>query len=311
MSALPPARLVQLAAAASRHAAASSRLEIYPRNMPADRALQLAQGALLGVPKLRVEELQNRVAGRYPEAVRLPDGSELDALLQQTDLELEWDPHEGGGVGAYRPRHAAAFTVTSSTTIRTRTTGAEAPEPPEEVQRFDERLEYAIRHGSFLVLGVDPRYLQSAERRLARRYQVTPVSVEALLIKEMKRAASAAGADWTIVRQADAEGPAGPNWRNLLVIVGRALPKVEELLMRSDRPILVGYVGLLARYDRLDLLDRLHTSAGRPDGPPGAWLLIPSEEHHALPRLDDRPLPLISAGQWARIPNGWVQAEAA
>ncbi|MGH9159077.1 MAG: protein kinase domain-containing protein, partial [Vicinamibacteraceae bacterium] len=159
MSALPPARLVQLAAAASRQAAASSRLEIYPRNMPADRALQLAQGALLGAPKLTltVDELRSRVVGRYPEAARLPGRPELDALLQQTDLGLEWDPQEAGGEGAYRPRLAAALAVTSSTTIRTRTTGAEATEPPEEVQRFDERLQYAIKHGSFLVLGVDPR----------------------------------------------------------------------------------------------------------------------------------------------------------
>jgi hypothetical protein len=79
----------------------------------------------------------------------------------------------------------------------------------------------------------------------------------------MKRAAAAAGADWAIVRRADAGGPDGPDWRNLQVIVLRALPAVEEALMRSDRPILVRYPGLLARYGRLDLLASLRARAGR------------------------------------------------
>ena len=304
---LTPARVVQLAAVASNGAAASGRLEIYPRHMPAARALQLAQGVLLGAQSLTVDDLRGRVASRYPEAAPLPERPELDTLVWQADVGFEWDPQARDGRGAYKPRLAAAL-VTSSTTIRTRTTDADRVTPlPENVQRFEERLRFAVRQGSFLALGVAPKYLQSAERRLVRKYGVTPVSIESLLIAEMRKASAAAGADWDVVRQADAEGPEGPHWRNLLIIVRRAVAAVEDLLVRSNRPLLLGYPGLLARYDRLDLLERLRDCAGRPDGPPGAWVLIAADEQHDLPVIDGRTLPIVASGQWSRVPDAWVQ----
>src|SRR5262249_55477242 len=67
-----PARLMALAAAASQEAALSTRLEFYPRGMPASRALKLAQGALAGVRELSVAEIRGRVHGRYPGAEELP-----------------------------------------------------------------------------------------------------------------------------------------------------------------------------------------------------------------------------------------------
>ena len=57
-------RLLRLAAAASESAAVSSRQELYPRNMPAERALKLAQGALLGARELTVDQIRQRVLGR-------------------------------------------------------------------------------------------------------------------------------------------------------------------------------------------------------------------------------------------------------
>ena len=275
ISGLTPARLVQLAAAASTKAAASSRLEIYPRAMPAERALRLAQGALLGARHLTMQELRDRVAGRYPEAERLPERPELDGLLRRADLGFEWDPQALDGRGAYRPHAAVIGPVSSSTTIWTRSTGAEGAQPAidENVQRFDERLRYALGQGSFLALGVPPKYLLSAERRLTRKFPVRPASLEALLVTEMKKAALQAGAQWTVVRDADAAGPSGPHWLNLLRIVGRAVTAMEGSLMRSDQPVLLGYPGLLARYDRLDLLEHLRDRSGNRNGPPGVWLL--------------------------------------
>jgi hypothetical protein len=304
-------RLVLLAAAASKTAAASSRLEIYPRGMRADRALRLAQGALLGAKSLTVEDLRDRVAGRYPEAERLPGRPELDDLLRQADLYLAWNPEGGKGrQGAYEPRLAAALGVSSSTTFRTRSAGEAEAEQPEEIQRFEDRLDFALRQHSFLVLGVAPKYLQSAERRLATKFPVAPVSLEKLLIEEMKRVATAAGADWAVVRRADAAGPGSPDWLNLTRLVSRALPVVEQAVLQSDRPVLLGYPGLLARYGRLDLFDTLQQRAGRSDGPPGAWVLIPSDGQNPLPVIDGRPLPVITSSQWARVPDAWVSGDA-
>ncbi|GGP06796.1 protein kinase [Nonomuraea glycinis] len=73
-------RTVQLAVAASRNAAATPRLEIYPRDLLLVRALRLTQAGLVrlipGVPEprqpgLTVDEVHERVRARFPE---LTDG---------------------------------------------------------------------------------------------------------------------------------------------------------------------------------------------------------------------------------------------
>jgi serine/threonine protein kinase len=98
---LSDSRLLRLAAAASRGAALSSRQEIYPRGMEALRALKLAQGALGNVKVLSVEQIRDRVAGRYPEAVLLPDRPQLDELLTAAGLGLDWNADALDGRGGY------------------------------------------------------------------------------------------------------------------------------------------------------------------------------------------------------------------
>ena len=306
---LLPTRIVQLAAAASKTAAVSSRLEIYPRRMPAARALQLAQGALLGAQVLTVNDLKSRVSGRYPDAELLPDRPQLDILLAQADLGFEWDPHAADRRGAYRPRSAAAL-LTSSSTVHTRSSWSDEVAPEQEdVQDFDRRIRYAIEHGSFLALGVEPKLLQSAVRRLTRKYQVANESLEALLIQEMRNAATKVGADWNVVRKADAAGPEGGDWRTLLMLVGRAIPEVERRLAQADRPLLLSYPGLLARYEQLGVLQRLQQSAGRPGGPPAVLVLVAADGQHQLPMIDGQALPVISSNQWLPVPGAWIQKE--
>jgi hypothetical protein len=304
---LLPARIVQLAAAASKGAAVSSRLEFYPRHMRSARALQLAQGALLGAQVLTVSELKSRVAGRYPEAEPLPDRPELDVLLAQADLGFEWDPLAAERRGAYRPRRPEAW-LTSSTTVRTRISQLDEAAPEQEdVHDFDRRISYAIEQGLFLALGVDPKLLQSAQRRLTRKYPVSSQSLEALLVQEMRNAAAKLGADWDVVRKADAAGPEGADWRTLLRLVKSAIPEVERRLAQADRPLLLSYPGLLARYEQLGVLQRLQQSAGRPGGPPAVLVLVVADGQHQLPMIDGQALPVISSNQWLPVPEAWVQ----
>ena len=117
-----PNRLLALAAAVSRNAALSSRLELYPRGRASDRALKLALGALAGARTLTPEQIRQRVAGRYPEAARLPDRPALDTLLGQAGSELVWTPDADSGRGAYASRLREFVTVTSGTSY-TRPTG--------------------------------------------------------------------------------------------------------------------------------------------------------------------------------------------
>jgi hypothetical protein len=277
--------------------------------MPAARALQLAQGALLGAQVLTVNDLKSRVSGRYPDAELLPDRPQLDILLAQADLGFEWDPHAADRRGAYRPRSAAAL-LTSSSTVHTRSSWSDEVAPEQEdVQDFDRRIRYAIEHGAFLALGVEPKLLQSAVRRLTRKYQVANESLEALLIQEMRNAATKVGADWNVVRKADAAGPEGGDWRTLLMLVGRAIPEVERRLAQADRPLLLSYPGLLARYEQLGVLQRLQQSAGRPGGPPAVLVLVAADGQHQLPMIDGQALPVISSNQWLPVPGAWIQKE--
>ena len=68
--------------------------------------------------------------------------------------------------------------------------------------------------------------------------------------------------------------------------------------------MLLVYPGLLARYDHLDLLERLRRQVGRRDGIPGLWLLLPGD-HQAL--IDGKAGPAAQSGQRARIPESWLE----
>jgi hypothetical protein len=87
-------------------------------------------------------------------------------------------------------------------------------------------------------------------------------------------------------------------------LVGRAIPLVEEQLEKADKPILMIYAGLLARYDQMAVLERLRDKVGRRDGIPGLWLLIPGDQYAVM---DGKAVPVISAGQRARVPERWIK----
>ena len=93
------------------------------------------------------------------------------------------------------------------------------------------------------------------------------------------------------------------------MLVRRAVAVVEKQLLEvsADRTLLLVHPGLLARYDQVEMLGRLRDRLGRPGAPRGAWILVPSDEAQALPVLDGRPIPVITAGEWASIPEPWLQ----
>ena len=65
--------------------------------------------------------------------------------------------------------------------------------------------------------------------------------------------------------------------------------------------------GLLARYDQMDLLERLRDQVGRRGVCPGLWVLVAADEQNELPVIDNREVPLISSGQRARVPLAWLE----
>ena len=90
------------------------------------------------------------------------------------------------------------------------------------------------------------------------------------------------------------------------LVVHRALPRVRAELAAAECPVLLNNLGLLARYDQMTFLDDLRDSTGRPGGPPGVWLLVPSDAQESRPLIDGKPVPVFTAAQWARIPPAWL-----
>jgi len=306
-AALEPVRLVRLAAAASAHAAVSSRLELYPRGMPADRALKLATGAVLGAAQLSVRDLRERVLGRYPEAAEIPDRPRLDALVRDAGWGLQWSDERR----AYEAKPLGGeLTDSRSSSLSRRTTGGEQPEMTPEVadaRQFEEKLRRAAEQGAFLALTVRPKDLALADDELTRHFPVERQSIECLLIEAMHAAADAAGVKWPAVVRADAEGENGANWKRFMGLVGSALDRVRDQLSTSDKTLLLTHPGLLARYGAIDLVEHLRDRVYDRAGLAGAWLLIPSDDQRTLPTIDGVSVPVITAGQWARIPDAWLQ----
>ena len=172
-----------------------------------------------------------------------------------------------------------------------------------DARQFEERLQRALKDGAFLVLLVHPKYYQRACNELCRRFPITLIDFEALFLKALREVADKARVNWDLVLKTDATPHAG-DWDKLLLLVGRAMPLVEAQLSASDTTMLVTYAGVLARYERMDLLERLRDKVGRRDGIPGLWLLLPGQNQAVM---DGKAVPILSPGQRANIPESWLQ----
>jgi hypothetical protein len=171
---------------------------------------------------------------------------------------------------------------------------------------LETRLQQTVAARRFLVLTVAPRHLLRAEAELVQRFPVTRISLEALLIREMKAVAATAGAKWEVVLKADGAPPQSTDWRRLQLLVRQAMPAVTQTLLAADRPVLLVYPGLLARYDQIQLLETLRDACAQRPDVPGYVVLVASDAQRPLPVLDDKPIPVIHASEWARIPESWL-----
>ncbi|MBK6942988.1 MAG: BREX system serine/threonine kinase PglW [Planctomycetes bacterium] len=313
-----PERLARLAVAAAKSAALSARLEIYPKNLAPERALRLAHGTLLGASELTKSDLEARVRARYPECAPLPERPALDALLKDAGLPHVFDPKRRDGAGAFTVPDSASTLLTSDT--RSTPRAATALDRPAEIsdevaaaRAFEERLARAQKDGVFLVLAITPSHALDAERELLRRgFALERRSVDVLLLDAMRRHATANEVPWSVVLNADRARPDSVDGKNLRRLVRMAIADVEQQLATSTRTILLTQPGLLARFDCIDVLERLRDRVGArvANGGPtlfGVWVLVPCDDQREPPVLNGVAVPVITRAQWARIPISWVK----
>jgi hypothetical protein len=137
---------------------------------------------------------------------------------------------------------------------------------------------------------------------LEHRFPLKTLNADRLIIQALRDSAKKAKVDWSVVLRTDTT-PQNGDWQRLLMLVGRAMPRVEEELAVAGSTVLLLYPGLLARYDKLDLLERLRDRVGRPSGPGGLWLLLPGQQ----PMIDGKAVPLLSPAQRVYVPESWIE----
>lgn len=306
-------RLLNLAAAMSQKAAVSSRQEVYPRGMVAERALRLGIGALsgLGVGETEkgfsVEQIRDRVKSRYPAAEPLPDRPELDALLHKVGLDIRWDADSK----LYQRREAAVLFTSGSSIPRRHSTATSARHvevTPDvaDARSFEDRLQHAYNDGGFLVLTVRPSRMRWAEAELLRRFELERVSFDDLFFDVLREEAKELEVDWTIIEQADGADPASQDWKNLLHLIGRAGPKIAARLAQRREHLLLVNPGMIARYDLMAILETLRDKVGHDAPCPCLWVLVASDGQNDMPILDHAEIPLITPGQRAKISESWI-----
>lgn len=306
-------RLLNLAAAMSQKAAVSSRQEVYPRGMAAERALRLGIGALsgLGVGETEkgfsVEQIRDRVRSRYPAAEPLPDRPELDALLHKVGLDVRWDADSK----LYQRREVAILFTSGSSVPRRHSTATSARHvevTPDvaDARSFEDRLQHAYNDGGFLVLTVRPSRMRWAEAELLRRFELERVSFDDLLFDTLREEARELEVDWSIIEQADGADPASQDWKNLLHLIGRAGPKIAARLAQRREHLLLVHPGLIARYDLMAILESLRDKVGHDAPCPGMWVLVPTDGQNDMPILDHAEIPLITPGQRAKVSESWI-----
>jgi len=310
LAALSPDQRVLLAARASRTAAASARLELYPRRMDAGRALTLSLSALSG-GGLTVDALRRRVAARYPEAQPLPDRPDLDRLLAPHGLVFVSD------LGEYvRPGQHGATSMTVQAPPRARTAGADLPARRDpDAQRaaaFQDQIDRGVASKRFRVIQVRADLATAAAERLAEALGVPPVSLDHTLAEAIRARAKMDEVDWANIEAADRAGPEGPDWQLLVGLVRDAAEAMIDALLRPsegrepDAPLVLVWPGALARYGLSSALSRLVERAER--GETGAVLLVvPSHADGLSPSINGRlPVPAPLPGQRLQMPEPWL-----
>jgi serine/threonine protein kinase len=309
-------RMVQLAAVASKNAAASPRLEIYPRDLDPVRALRLAQAGVVPAPVGDAEpaglspvQIRDRIRARFPELAPMPDHPRLDGLLADAGFELVWR------AGRYYAK-PGSLSSTRWTSVRRRSTGTDlthwATDSPQlaAALRTEQQLITADEDGGFRALTIRTDRYALAGRELARRFGARPVNVAGRFVTQLRSLVDARPKPtWQTVLTADAADPNSRDALKLAEFTGRAWQGLRpELLSMPDRqaPLLLVDAAPMARYRAMELLEELAETAR--GGAGAVWLLCPMEDPGQLPHLDATVVP-VPDYEWIQLPDPWVANE--
>ncbi|MDB4872393.1 MAG: serine/threonine protein kinase, partial [Gemmatimonadales bacterium] len=266
--ALDDRRLVFLAAAASEKAAATVRLEIYPRDLSPVRALRLAQagvvpsgtrdGKQIGLTPAQIHE---KVRARFPALEPLPGHPKLDGLLRDAGFEVRW---RGGHYLSPQAEDSSTGTHVGrrATRLKISRFNAESSEVAEAL-RAEERLQSAASSvdivGGFRALTVQVSRYERARQELITRFGARPVSLAELFLEALhEQVTPGKKPTWETILGADVAAPGIRAAFKLREYVEEAWKLVEPRLFAAhagaNAPLLVHDAAPLTRYDAGDVL---------------------------------------------------------
>ncbi|GEM_PF-3087430 len=316
VDALPKHELLTLAAAASEEAALSHREELYPVGMDPVRAIKLTGNLLRRRSPLKTNEIHDIVSEHYPQAGQLPESAtELEDLIQQADVGLEYDPSQDEGRGAFIPKTSAdgsspAMTRTSAVSSGTYHSRLTPADRDDRCREFTHQASIRARQDDFFVVTVSKTYARRAEEWLAAEYDLEVCSVDDVVLDILRERTNKQSIDWSFFLSVDAPD-ADDGDRNTLGIFLRqqVIEALEERLMDQGERVLYTNLGLLGRWNELantmKIVERLR-SRTRDEGPELAWLLIPSDRQQKLPTIADVAVP-VDRGDFKRFPRDLVE----
>ncbi|GAA3770363.1 BREX system serine/threonine kinase PglW [Plantactinospora mayteni] len=308
-------RMVQLAAVASARAAASPRLEIYPRDLDPVRALRLTQAGLVPPSvgnrpaELREKDIQERVRARFPEMPSLPSHPRLDHLLAEAGFPLiyrnrAYHARPGTGSSTRMSSHRRRSTDTRMTVWN-----AASPELAAAL-RAEQQLVRTGEEGGFRALTVRTDRYPDAQQELVNRLNARACNVAGRFLAQLRTLVEARPKPtWETVLAADAADPNSRDALKLAEFAARTWQQLRpELLALPDRrlPLLLFDAAPLARYGAMELLEELADLAR--GGAGAVWLLCPVEDPGQLPRLDAAVVP-VAQDEWVTLPDAWVANE--
>ncbi|MET7352948.1 BREX system serine/threonine kinase PglW [Streptomyces mirabilis] len=323
MAPLAETRLVALAAAAATKAAASPRLELYPRDLSLDRALRISQ-APAGVRRdlgITVDDLLAKVRYRFPELdFGAPTHITVEDALKKADFPLEYDtaahcfrPPAPSVNGTQLRSGMSTGTVTAAGNAAMG--AAAAGRDPDAL--LGGKLRGAIERGGFVALNVHLKYLAGAAEAVAGAFPVVPVNLAQVFLTEFRALAGERGTDWSKVLGADTtytrsgELPAG-----LRSYVTRVWPRVAERIAetaqaRQGAVLFVHTAGLFGRYWEAggrETLVELQNAARRGGASPhGLWLLCPSESPRGVSHLDRRTVEVLGEAERVVLERSFLE----
>jgi serine/threonine protein kinase len=297
-------RLTELAALASRNAARSSRLELYPRRLDASRALLLSGSVLTG--ELTPASIQQRVSTRYPEAAPLPPRPELDELL--SPLHIKWDEASQRYVRPGERRTTEHTSLGTSYSSPTLTSSQRALDPRYlALEDFEERLRITRDRKTLKVLGVRADKAHQAALALTQTVALRRVSLDEELSAAIHEVVKEQGVDLDTLYAADQVGPGGDDWPELRSVAQQAAERVAQRLLPAAEPLLLVQPGLVSRY-RLDEFLRRLLDASRDPKCAALFLLVPSPDRAGVPKINgELVIPEVGLPQTLWIPVEWLK----